>query len=107
MSWQRPNIGSRVNRQVHARFWERPEVKVLRATRHFRRSRPEPSWSAVIQQAEVRSAVRYFRHRAKSGSVCTKSNKEAHIAVRNVRPMRIEPRNESFLVKLETTLQAP
>src|SRR5262245_10223145 len=34
MSWQRPNIGSRVNRQVHARFWERPEAKVLRATRH-------------------------------------------------------------------------
>jgi hypothetical protein len=23
MSWQRPNIGSRVNREVHARFWER------------------------------------------------------------------------------------
>ena len=34
MSWQRPNIGSRVNREVHARFWERPEVKFLRATRH-------------------------------------------------------------------------
>jgi hypothetical protein len=25
---------SRVNREVHARFWERPEVKLLRATRH-------------------------------------------------------------------------
>ena len=36
MSWQRPNIGSRVNREVHARFWERPEVKSLRATRHSR-----------------------------------------------------------------------
>ena len=34
MSWQRPNIGSRVNREGHARFWERPEVKFLRATRH-------------------------------------------------------------------------
>ena len=33
MSWQRPNIGSRVNREVHARFWERPGVKLLRATR--------------------------------------------------------------------------
>ena len=33
MSWQRPNIGSRVNREVHARFWERAEVKFLRATR--------------------------------------------------------------------------
>src|SRR5207244_261974 len=33
MSWKRPNIGSRVNREVHARFWERAEVKFLRATR--------------------------------------------------------------------------
>src|SRR6516225_1633960 len=30
---QRPNIGSRVTREGHARFWERPEVKFLRATR--------------------------------------------------------------------------
>jgi hypothetical protein len=33
MLWQRPNIGSRVNREVHARFWERAAVKLLRATR--------------------------------------------------------------------------
>jgi len=33
MAGQQPNIGSRVNREVHARFWERPEVKFLRATR--------------------------------------------------------------------------
>ena len=33
MSWQRPNIGSRINREVHVRFWERAEVKFLRATR--------------------------------------------------------------------------
>ena len=26
-----------MNREVHVRFWERPEVKVLRATRHSRR----------------------------------------------------------------------
>src|SRR5215471_17675591 len=32
---QRPNIGSRVTREGHARFWERPEVKFLRATRQF------------------------------------------------------------------------
>src|SRR5262245_38667182 len=37
MSWQRPNIGSRMNREVHVRFWERAEVKFLRATRHSRR----------------------------------------------------------------------
>src|SRR5262249_46591773 len=35
MSWQRPNIGSRVTREGHARFWERPEVKFLRATRQI------------------------------------------------------------------------
>ena len=29
----RPNIGRRVTREGHARFWERPEVKFLRATR--------------------------------------------------------------------------
>ena len=35
---QRPNIGSRVTREGHARFWERPEVKFLRATRQLLRS---------------------------------------------------------------------
>ena len=43
-------------------------VSPLTASGHFRRSRHVPSWSGVIQQAEVRSAVR-FRHRANSGSV--------------------------------------
>jgi hypothetical protein len=33
---QRPHIGSRVTREGHARFWERPEVKFLRATRQGR-----------------------------------------------------------------------
>ena len=36
MPWKRPDIGSRVTREGHARFWERLEVKVLRATRQFR-----------------------------------------------------------------------
>jgi urease alpha subunit len=27
MSWQRPNNGSRMNREVHVRFWERAEVQ--------------------------------------------------------------------------------
>src|SRR6266403_5479599 len=34
LPWKRPNIGSRMNREVHVRIWERPEVRVLRATRH-------------------------------------------------------------------------
>src|SRR4029077_6393764 len=32
VSWQRPNIGSRVTREGHARFWERPGVEFLRVT---------------------------------------------------------------------------
>src|SRR5215471_11105774 len=35
---QRSNIGSRVTREGHARFWERPEVKFLRATRQHHSS---------------------------------------------------------------------
>ncbi len=35
MPWKRPDIGSRVTREGHARFWERLRVKVPRATRHF------------------------------------------------------------------------
>jgi len=31
-----------MNREVHVRFWERAEVKFLRATRHFRRWQPRP-----------------------------------------------------------------
>jgi uncharacterized protein (DUF4415 family) len=33
MPWKGPDIGSRVTREGHARFWERPEAKLLRATR--------------------------------------------------------------------------
>jgi Group II intron, maturase-specific domain len=40
LSWKWPNNGSRMNREVHVRFWESPEVKVLRATRQ---TRPFPS----------------------------------------------------------------
>src|SRR5262249_36787738 len=39
MPWKRLNIGSRMNREVHVRFWERPEVRLLRATRQTRRFR--------------------------------------------------------------------
>ncbi len=38
MSWKRVNIGSRMSREVHVRFWERPGVRFPRATRQKRRS---------------------------------------------------------------------
>ena len=31
-----PNIGSHMNGEGHVRFWERPEVRLLRATRQQR-----------------------------------------------------------------------
>src|ERR1700724_4513358 len=40
MSWHRPNIGSRMNREVHVRVGERAEVKFLRATRRVSRGSP-------------------------------------------------------------------
>src|SRR6516164_1666709 len=44
LSWKRPNIGSRMNREVHVRIWERPEVRVLWATRHEHQfAPPRPS----------------------------------------------------------------
>src|SRR5215469_16563658 len=49
---QRSNIGSRVTREGHARFWERPEVKFLRATRQLLRSCACREASASPQQAD-------------------------------------------------------
>ena len=49
MSWQRPNIGSRVIREGHARFWERAEVKFLRATRHERKNSNEYMCSELVE----------------------------------------------------------
>src|SRR5262245_14578490 len=57
MSWQRPNIGSRVNREVHARFWERPKVKVLRATRQDRQNSIEHNESGVHLLADIGADV--------------------------------------------------
>ena len=42
-SYRRLNIGSRVNREAHARFWEQPEVQFLRLTRQFQASSPSRS----------------------------------------------------------------
>jgi len=56
MSWQWPNIGSRVTREGHARFWERPKVRFLRATRHQRRFKRKPRTSAYPPIPEVSPA---------------------------------------------------
>src|SRR5215510_5081942 len=57
MSWKRPNIGSRVNREVHARFWERAEVRVLRATRQTRTSADVCDTTASPPQADMHRLV--------------------------------------------------
>ena len=46
MAWQRPNIGSRVNREVHARFWEHAEVVRLH---EYLLNQLGTSWSGVTR----------------------------------------------------------
>ena len=65
MSWQRPNIGSRVTREGHARFWERPGVKVPRATRHLRRLTNRSLFVCLTPQtAAVKADEQVLRLRA-------------------------------------------
>jgi hypothetical protein len=66
MPWQRPNIGSRVTREGHARFWERPRVKLPRATRQiytdFQRARKRGdgrNWPNAT--SDILTARRRFR----------------------------------------------
>jgi hypothetical protein len=54
MSWQRPNIGSRVTREGHAPFWERPAVKFLRATRREPPSEPGTKCQILPTSREAR-----------------------------------------------------
>jgi hypothetical protein len=41
-----------MNREVHVRFWESPEVKVLRATRQSRPSKASSEFGHVRDAAE-------------------------------------------------------
>src|ERR1035437_4551183 len=61
MPRQRPNIGSRMNREVHVRFWERPRVKVPRATRQTRRFKSLPATSALPPSTDIIRPVRLVR----------------------------------------------
>ena len=82
MSWQRLNIGSRMNREVHVRFWERPEVKALRATRQKRRFDRLPFTSGLSPSTEVVGVRRHVANVAiaeiadaiRSEKICSSSN---------------------------------
>ncbi len=50
-----------MNREVHVRFWESPEVKVLRATRHEQRIRTNASAAGRPQTADPASGQGGFR----------------------------------------------
>ena len=54
-----------MNREVHVRFWESPEVKVLRATRHSHRFRHECAVSGYSLKAAVTPDVARVLRRAK------------------------------------------
>src|SRR5271157_4799671 len=58
MSWQRPDIGSRVTREGHARFWERLEVKSLRATRQNSPSKHVLQMAAMDTKAAIIAGIR-------------------------------------------------
>jgi hypothetical protein len=49
-----------MNREVHVRFWESPEVKVLGATRQSRRNEPEPGSSGPPQEPAVKAGGRHL-----------------------------------------------
>src|SRR5262245_59257063 len=59
MSWQRPNIGSRVTREGHARFWERLEVKFLRATQQTRPFGDVCSMSGFLESGHAWAIYEY------------------------------------------------
>ena len=75
---QRPNIGSRVSREVHARIWERLGVRFPRATRHLRQT-AGPSGKSTSQRSPDDSAP-YVRSQPPFGlsrqHVCTAGGRE-------------------------------
>jgi len=54
-----------MNREVHVRFWESPEVKILRATRHQKRRLPRYLYGS-FRQLWTRGRVSLFRRRART-----------------------------------------
>jgi hypothetical protein len=67
MSRQRRNIGSRVTREGHARFWERPGVKFRRATRRTSPFRGEDRKVCNRRKPEARDVATELPLSADSG----------------------------------------
>jgi len=95
---QRPNIGSRVTREGHARFWERPEVQFLRATRRecvhqIQMSLFLPFTNVTLVWVERRAdaeppgvAQRPRRHERLAGAECGRRPQERCALVRAKQP---------------------
>ena len=48
-----------MNREVHVRFWESPEVKVLRATRPSRRFDAAQQFGRFLSEADMNKIYEY------------------------------------------------
>jgi hypothetical protein len=92
MPWQRPNIGSRMNREVHVRFWERPRVKVPRATRQKRRFDLLPATSGLTPINGPRQTGPAGPVRAKTG-LMKRSNSQLHSITWSTRASSIAGRS--------------
>ena len=59
-----------MNREVHVRFWESPEVKVLRATRQTRPRRSPAAVTAILQhRTRMRPAMATVQGQERSSCV--------------------------------------
>ncbi len=63
-----------MNREVHVRFWERPEVKVLRATRHSRRFRDVRAVAALPSTTAVTCS-------AANGAMCQDQTQNGEVCI--------------------------
>jgi len=80
-----------MNREVHVRFWESPEVKVLRATRHERRrqcddrravfrSTPKADVKLILLSAVRMHECAAHASESKTAEVLTVKEKRRHLS---------------------------
>ena len=74
-----------MNREVHVRFWESPEVKVLRATRHSRRFRDVGCESASPPRTDIVSETGHVGYAAESGSRSISDIATGHCGIKQCR----------------------